>query len=79
LDDVCNMIADPSKDLEQQVENMALLEQAVNMATPREQEIISLLLGGAKICEAARVLKMSKNAAANCLGVFCSRARAAFT
>jgi len=77
LDDMCNVIADQSTALELQVERQALLEQAAHIATPREAKIINLLLSGAAIFEAARILKVSKRTAMNCLEAFCCRARIA--
>jgi len=77
LDDVCNMIVDPSKDLERQVECKTLLEQATNIATPRETSIISLLVSGLALHEAARALRISKAAAESCMEEFYFRVRAA--
>ena len=44
LDDV--ELTDPRQDTERRVEGKALLEQVVNVATPREAKIIKLLIDG---------------------------------
>ena len=75
LDDV--ELTDPRQDTEQQVEDKALLERVVNVATPREARIINLLIDGFALHEAARFLKMPKVAAMSCMEDFCCRARAA--
>ena len=75
LDDV--ELADPRQDTERRVEGKALLEQVVNVATPREARIINLLIDGFALHEAARFLKMPKGAAVSCMEDFCCRARVA--
>lgn len=75
LDDV--ELTDPRQDTERRVEGKVLLEQAVNVATPREARIINLLIDGFALHEAARFLKMSKGAAVSCMEDFCCRARVA--
>ena len=75
LDDV--ELTDPRQDTEQRVEGKALLEQVVNVATPREARIINLLIDGLALHEAARLLKMPKGAAVSCMEDFCYRARVA--
>ena len=77
LDDVGNTLADPRQDTERRVEGKALLEQVVNVATPREARIIKLLIDGFALHEAARFLKMPKGAAVSCMEDFCCRARVA--
>ena len=75
LDDV--RLTDPRQDTEQQVEGKALLEQVVNVATPREARIINLLIDGFALHEAAKFLKMPKAVAVSRMEHFCCRARAA--
>lgn len=75
LDDV--EIADPRQDTERRVEGKALLEQLVNVATPREARIINLLMDGFGLREAAQRLKMPRAAAVSCMKDFCCRARVA--
>ena len=77
LDDVSSTLTDPRQDVERQTERKALLEQAVKVATPRESKIIELLINGFALHEAARLLKMPKGAAMNCMENFCCRVRAA--
>ena len=75
LDDV--ELTDPRQDTERRVEGKALLEQVVNVATPREARIIKLLIDGFALHEAARFLKMPKKVAVSCMEDFCCRARVA--
>ncbi len=75
LDDVG--LTDPRQDTEQQVEGKALLEQVVNVATPRQAWIINLLIDGFALHEAARFLKIPKVAAVSCMEDFYCRARVA--
>ena len=75
LDDV--ELTDPRQDTERRVEGKALLEQVVNVATPREARIINLLIDGFALHEAARFLKMPKGVAVSCMEDFCCRARVA--
>ena len=75
LDDV--ELTDPRQDTERRVEGKALLEQVVNVATPREAKIIKLLIDGFALHEAARFLKMPKKVAVSCMEDFCCRARVA--
>lgn len=75
LNDAGSTLLDPQQDTERQVEGKALLEQAANVATPKEARIIRLLVDGFALHEAARFLKMSKGAAINCMENFCCRAR----
>lgn len=75
LDDVG--LTDPRQDTEQQVEGKALLEQVVNVATPRQARIINLLIDGFALHEAARFLKIPKVAAVSCMEDFYCRARVA--
>lgn len=75
LDDV--ELTDHRQDTEQQIEGKALLEQAASVATPKEAKIIRFLLDGFALHEAARLLKMPRAAAENCMESFCFRARAA--
>ena len=75
LDDV--ELIDPRQDTERRVESKALLEQVVNMATPKETRIINLLIDGFALHEAARFLKMPKAAAVSCMEDFYGRARVA--
>lgn len=70
-------IPDQKQDVERQTEDKALLEQAAKVATPKESKIIELLIDGFALHEAARLLKMPKGAAMNCMENFCCRARAA--
>ncbi|NCE65561.1 hypothetical protein D1159_13465 [Pseudoflavonifractor sp. 524-17] len=70
-------IPDQKQDVERQTEDKALLEQAAKIATPKENKIIELLVDGFALHEAARLLKMPKGAAMNCMENFCCRARAA--
>jgi len=77
LDGVSSTLTDPRQDTERRVEGKALLEQAASVATPREAKILSPLVDGFALHEAARLLKMSKAAAVSCLEEFCSRARVA--
>ena len=77
LDDAGSTLTDPRQDTERRVEGKALLEQVVNMATPREARIINLLIDGFALHEAARFLKMPKGAAVSCMEDFCCRARVA--
>ena len=70
-------IADPRQDTERRVEGKALLEQLVNVATPREARIINLLMNGFGLREAAQRLKMPRAAAVSCMEDFCCRARVA--
>lgn len=68
-------IPDLKQNTARQVEEKALLEQAASVATPKEARIISLLLDGFVLREAARLLKMPKGAAISCMEEFCCRAR----
>ena len=77
LDDVRSTLTDPRQDTERRVEGKALLEQVVNVATPREARIINLLIDGLALHEAARLLKMPKKVAVSCMEDFCCRARVA--
>jgi len=77
LDDVDRTLADPRQDTGRQVEGKDLLEQAVSVATPREAKIITLLLDGFVLREAARLLKMPKAVAVGCMEEFYDRARTA--
>ena len=70
-------LTDHRQDTEQQIEGKALLEQAAKVATPKEAKIIRFLLDGFALHEAARLLKMPRAAAENCMESFCFRARAA--
>ena len=70
-------VPDPMQDTERQVEHKALLEQAVSVATPEEAKIISHLLDGLVLREAARLLKMPTAATVSCMEDFYCRARAA--
>ena len=70
-------IPDPKQDIARQAEGKALLEQVASVATPKEAKIIRLLVDGFALHEAARLLKMPKGAAMNCMEDFCCRARAA--
>ena len=76
LDDA-DTIQDPGQSTERQVEGKALLEQAASVATPREAKIISFLLHGFALHEAAQFLKMPKAVAVRCMEGFYCRARAA--
>ncbi len=75
LDALDGQIPDPRQDTERQVEGKALLEQVVSIATPSEARIISLLMDGYILREAAQFLKMSKAAAVSCMEGFYCRAR----
>ena len=70
-------IPDQKQDVERQTEDKALLEQAAKVATPKESKIIELLIDGFALHEAARLLKMPRGAAMNCMENFCCRARVA--
>ena len=72
-------VPDPKQDTERQVEHKALLEQAVSVATPKEAKIISLLLDGLVLREAARLLKMPRAAAVSCMEDFYCRVRTAIS
>jgi len=76
LDDVSE-IADQGQDTERQVEGKTLLEQAASVATPKEAKIISLLLDGFVLREAAWLLKVPRVAAVSCMEEFYCRARTA--
>ena len=75
LDDM--NVQDPKQDTERQIEDKALLEQVVSVATPKEAKIISFLMDGFALREAARRLKMPRAAAVNCMENFYCRAKAA--
>ena len=75
LDDM--NVQDPKQDTERQIEDKALLEQVVSVATPKEAKIISFLMDGFALREAARCLKMPRAAAVNCMENFYCRAKAA--
>ena len=77
MDDLGNALTDQRQDTERQIEGKALLEQVVSVATPKEARIISLLMDGFVLREAARLLKMPRAAAVSCMEDFCCRARAA--
>ena len=77
LDDAGRTLTDPRQDTEQQVEGKALLEQVVNVATPKEARIINLLMDGFVLREAARLLKMPRATAVSYMEKFCFRARTA--
>ncbi len=70
-------IPDPKQDTARKVEGKALLEQAASVATPKEAKILSLLVDGLALHEAAHFLKIPKTAVVNCLEEFCCRARVA--
>ena len=67
----------PKQDTERQVEDKALLEQVVSVATPKEAKIISFLVDGFALREAAQRLKMPKAVAVSCMENFYCRAKAA--
>lgn len=75
LDDM--NVQDPKQDTERQIEGKALLEQVVSVATPKEAKIISFLMDGFALREAARCLKMPKAVAVSCMENFYCRAKAA--
>jgi len=75
LDDM--NVQDPKQDTERQIEGKALLEQVISVATPKEAKIISFLMDGFALREAARCLKMPRAAAVNCMENFYCRAKAA--
>ena len=77
LDAVSDTLTDTRQDTEQQVEGKALLENVVSIATPSEARIIKLLMDGYVLREVARMLKMSRASAVNCMEEFYCRARAA--
>ena len=79
LDDTSSTLTDPKQDTERQFEGKALLEQVASVATPKEAKIIRLLVNGFALHEAARLLKMSKDAAMSCIENFCCRARASIS
>ena len=70
-------VQDPKQDTERQIEDKALLEQVVSVATPKEAKIISFLMDGFALREAARRLKMPKAVAVSCMENFYCRAKAA--
>ena len=76
LDDVSGTLADPKQDTERQIESKAVLDQAANVATPKEARIIRLLVDGFALHEAARFLKMPRTTVVSYMENFCSRARA---
>ena len=69
-------IPDPQQNTERQIEDKALLEQAVRVATPKEARIIRFLMNGFALHEAARFLKMPRAFAISCMKNFCCRAKA---
>ena len=75
LDDM--NVQDPKQDTERQIEDKALLEQVVSVATPKEAKIISFLVDGFALREAAQRLKMPKAVAVSCMENFYCRAKAA--
>lgn len=75
LDDM--NVQDPKQDTERQIEDKALLEQVVSVATPKEAKIISFLVDGFVLREAAQRLKMPKAVAVSCMENFYCRAKAA--
>ena len=75
LDDM--NVQDPKQDTERQIEGKALLEQVVSVATPKEAKIISFLVDGFALREAARRLKIPKAVAVSCMENFYCRAKAA--
>ena len=75
LDDM--NVQDPKQDTERQIEGKALLEQVVSVATPKEAKIISFLMDGFALREAARRLKIPKAVAVSCMENFYCRAKAA--
>ena len=77
LNDVGGTLTDPRQDTVRRVEGKVLLEQAAQVATPKESRIIELLIDGFALHEAARFLKMPRAAAVSCMEDFCCRARAA--
>lgn len=79
LDDVDSQgtVPDPMQDTARQVESKALLEQVSRVATPKEARIISLLMDGYVLREAARLLKMPRASVVNCMEKFYCRARVA--
>ena len=68
LDDM--NVQDPKQDTERQIEDKALLEQVVSVATPKEAKIISFLVDGFALREAAQRLKMPKAVAVSCVENF---------
>ena len=68
-------VYDPKQDTGRQIEDKYLLEQAASIATPREANIICLLVNGYALREAARLLKISRATAESCIENFCCRAR----
>ena len=70
-------VQDPKQDTERQIEGKALLEQVISVATPKEAKIISFLMDGFALREAARCLKMPRAAAVNGMENFYCRAKAA--
>ena len=70
-------VQDPKQDTERQIEGKALLEQVISVATPKEAKIISFLVDGFALREAAQRLKMPKAVAVSCMENFYCRAKAA--
>ena len=79
LDDIENVLTDPKQDTERQVEDKTLLEQVISVAAPREARIITLLIDGFALHEAAQFLKMPRASAETCMDNFYFRARAAIS
>ena len=72
-------VQDPKQDTERQIEGKALLEQVISVAAPREARIITLLIDGFALHEAAQFLKMPRASAETCMDNFYFRARAAIS
>lgn len=79
LDDAGSTLTDPRQDTERQVEDKTLLEQVISVAAPREARIITLLIDGFALHEAAQFLKIPRASAETCMDNFCFRARAAIS
>lgn len=77
LDDTGNTLSDPRQDTERQVEDKALLEQVVSVATLKEARIINLLMEGFVLRDAARLLKIPRSFAVNTMEEFICRVRVA--
>jgi len=79
LDALDGQLPDSRQDTERQAEGKALLEQVVSIATPSEARIISLLMDGYILREAARLLKIPRASAVSCMEGFYCRAKAAIS
>ncbi len=77
LDSVDYAVAEQSQSSEQRIENRMLAEQAARVATPKETDILQLVVDGYTLREIARRLYIPMSTVTECMEAFRCRARVA--